>query len=541
MNIPLGVQEPVLAHEQLCQQQFKQMLHWFLVIVVLTLVVGYVDTEVLALAEVPVKFLFLAMMLCSPLLIVLTFKVWRYFKAKGQLTAYQYMLEKLGRARFESSIKIIQGTISEAVALETTNHLITRLLEYYQPILQSHMTALNQKSLMSALNNETALLKLSCDRKINEIARQVPLIKAMNHIETSLAFLTKRRKEMTVQWEEAYEGFSWWNQIKFATGPDFSEIDDAINELSVLKRRLVAKHEEDFDQLDNHFEQLKEKALLRISSAKIEAERFIQEASYQDDFGATILHKAMWFSAMSLPVSIWSDVDRAMDVYDALRGVSGNFAGMSDAEIWLESLFLPAESLAGLTALTKGAYFEQLVADDTGGQLFEHFNNPDTDIVIDGVAFQLKATGSEAYIYSVDESVPVIATTEVAQTTGVLDSGYSNEELTNTVDNALGGTIVDIGDTTADSILAGLGGLGFFATIDGINHAATKYENGGDAVEAMFEGAGVAIEGTARALVGAAEMGYKVLASRPSRFIGRTLLSGLEKLDQKLFEEPNKK
>lgn len=98
-----------------------------------------------------------------------------------------------------------------------------------------------------------------------------------------------------------------------------------------------------------------------------------------------------------------------------------------------------------------------------------------------------------------------------------------------------------MGDTAADAILAGLGGLGFFATIQGINHASEKYENGGDAVEAVFEGAGVAIEGTARALVGAAELGYNVLMSRPSRFMGRTLLKGLVKLDNKLCDAPVKK
>ena len=278
-----------------------------------------------------------------------------------------------------------------------------------------------------------------------------------------------------------------------------------------------------------------------MSEAKVEAEAFIQYGRYEDDFNGAMLQKALWFSAMSVPVSVWADVDSAMDVYDVLRSVNGNFDGMSDADIWWESLIMPAESLAGLTALTKGAYFEQLVAADSGGQLHEHFNHADTDIVIDGVAFQIKATDSEQYIYSVEESIPVIATSEVAATTAAIDSGYSNEDITNTVDLALGGTVVDVGDTAADAILTGLGGLGLFATIEGINHASAKYENGGDGVEAIFEGAGVAIEGTARALVGAAEMGYNVLNSRPSRFVGRTLLKGLKKLDEKLMEEPTKK
>ncbi|WP_270698447.1 hypothetical protein [Aeromonas sp. QDB05] len=51
----------------------------------------------------------------------------------------------------------------------------------------------------------------------------------------------------------------------------------------------------------------------------------------------------------------------------------------------------------------------------------------------------------------------------------------------------------------------------------------------------------MAIEGTARALVGAAEMGYKVLASRPSRFIGRMLLKGIDKLDKKMMADAERK
>ncbi|MEZ5497411.1 MAG: hypothetical protein R3F25_11405 [Gammaproteobacteria bacterium] len=80
---------------------------------------------------------------------------------------------------------------------------------------------------------------------------------------------------------------------------------------------------------------------------------------------------------------------------------------MSNSEIWWETLWMSPESHAGLVSLTKGAYFEQLVASDTGGQLHEHFNNPDTDIVLGGVEFQLKATESVTYINSVDEEIPI--------------------------------------------------------------------------------------------------------------------------------------
>ena len=70
---------------------------------------------------------------------------------------------------------------------------------------------------------------------------------------------------------------------------------------------------------------------------------------------------------MSIPVSAWSDISQAGNIYDTLREVDGNYAEMSDIDVWLASLTLPAESLAGLVSLTKGAYFEKLVEADFGG------------------------------------------------------------------------------------------------------------------------------------------------------------------------------
>ncbi len=541
MNMPLAVQEPVLAHAQRCGEQLKQVWLWLAVLICFIGIAFYVDTLALMPANLPVEPSYIAILLGLPLLAVLAFRGWQYSASSGYLADYEKMRAKLKNACVEMSVKNIQEVITEASALATANHLVSPLLEHYQPMLSSRMTQLHRQSLMKALEKEHASLEVSCKNKIREIAQRVPVTQAKNHIASSLDFLTKRRKEMTDQWDASYETFSWWNKIAYSGGPDFDEIDKAIKELTVLQRNLVARHADDFTALELHFTQLEKQALSRISAAKIEAARHVGECEYEDRLNAQLLKKALWFSAMSVPVSMWSDLDSTANVYNALRSVNSNYASMSDMDIWWESLFLPAESLAGLAALTKGAYFERLVAQDTGGQLFEHFNNPDTDIVIDGVAFQLKATDSAAYVYSVDESIPVIATEEVALVTGAISSGYSSEDLTDTVDNALGGTVIDIGDTTVDAILTGLGGLGLFATIQGINHASKKYENGGDGVEAVFEGAGVAIEGTARALVGAAEMGYNILASRPSRFIGRTLLSGLKKLDDKMMAAGEKK
>lgn len=335
----------------------------------------------------------------------------------------------------------------------------------------------------------------------------------MNGVCNALSNLQQRREQLEHQWQETYPTLSWWNKLKYGDKLDLSKMDEAIQNLETMKKNLLGKHAGDFARLDAHFAELTSRTQDRIAASQQWIERFIDTEVNREQAENVPLTAALWFSALSVPVSTWADLVAAGNIYDALREVNGNFAEMSDAEIWWQALLMPSEQLAGLASLTKGAYFEQLVAVDTRGTLFEHFNNPGTDIIIDGQAYQLKATDSASYVNSVPEDIPVIATSEVAEATRAIDSGYSNDELEQSVQLALGGSVIDIKDTAIDALLSGVG------------------------VEAIFEGAGVAIEGTARAMVGTAELGYKVLTSRPSRFIGRTALAGMKKLDNKLFGE----
>lgn len=541
MSVLLLPKNLLLEHGALCHQQLQRVKFWLAAFIAFILVAIYVSSESLIPDTLPVDFSYIALAVGMPFIVMLIFRGAQYKSNKARLTDYESTRIELEESCAGLSVTGIQGAISKATFLAKTNHLIPQLLNHYHPMLRRRIIELHRKSLMDSLTKEYESIVVSYQHKIQDLKQRVPLIKARTQITTSLAFLTSRRKEIKAQWAAAYEKFSWWNKFKYSERADLSEIDKIIDGLNALYRKLTLKHSQELQMFGKHFEQLELKALTRLEESRDEAVRHIQNSNHEDHQISGLMEKSLWFSAISVPLSLWGDLDSAANVYDSLRGVNSNFASMSDGEIWLESLFLPAESLAGLAALTKGAYFEQLVANDTGGELFEHFNHPDTDIVIDGVAFQLKATDSPEYVFSVDESIPVIATSEVALATGVIDSGYSNEELTETINNALGGTLIDVGDTAADAILAGLGGLGFFATIEGVNHASKKYENGGDAVEALFEGAGVAIEGTARGLFGLAEMAFNILMSRPIRFIYRVLLSLLKKLDDKMMSAADPK
>jgi len=253
-----------------------------------------------------------------------------------------------------------------------------------------------------------------------------------------------------------------------------------------------------------------------------------------------LVYYGLWGGILGMSGSVLNDLYDADQIYDTLRGVNGNFTDMSDMEIWWECLCMPAEKLAGLVSLTKGAYFEQLIVEQTGGQLHEHFNHPDTDIFIDGTAFQIKATDSESYINSVDDGIPVIATSEIAEQTDAIDSGISNLEITESTVDALGGSVIDFGDMAFDGVVDGLGCLGFFATLHGINHASKIYNETGDAETAVGEGLELAVVSTVKGIVDTSEIVYKIATTRPVKAVSKGLLTVASRtahwIDKKIIE-----
>lgn len=460
----------------------------------------------------------------------------RFTQVNEILSNYEKARNGIETAEVKGTFIALRDATNQAKAQSNNNPLIASLLVSGELRLRQIIETRYRKDLQQKLDDEHQAFLENCKHRVNALKNQHPLIKAAKTLNTSVEYLKERRIQIDAQWKAVYEDLSWWNKLCFGDRPDFKELDKTVSELEQTLRYLLITRGEDFETLNAHYHQLSQRAADRVLEAKIKSDEFVRQSCSEDILDKGLLKKGLWLGAMLIPVSVWGDVTRAGDVYDSLRSVHGGFHGMSDTEIWWESLFLSSDSLAGLASLTKGAYFEQLVAADTSGELFEHFNHADTDIVIDGIEFQLKATDSVSYINSVADGIPVISTSEVAEITGAIDSGYDNESLSHSIDLALGGSVVDFGDTTADAILSGIGGLGVFASLQGINHAVKKHENGGDAVEACFEGAGIAIEGTARAAVNTLELGYNVLSSRPSRFVGRMLLNGFKKLDDKMMD-----
>lgn len=388
---------------------------------------------------------------------------------------------------------------------------------------------------LDTLRLHKKLLSFQNENALHDKQNSHPLICARVKLSATLQSFKAKRNKLQTDWDAAYEKFSWWNQMKYSSGIDLSDLDKQIAELEVAVKRFDNKYQDDITKLKLHFQKLKIASENRIENAYKEAKALIENEKLNKISSSTLA--ATWLAGLSIPVSIAGDLYASNPVFDALRSVNSNFENLSNTEIWWETLWMSPESLTGLASLTKGAYFEQLVANDTGGELFEHFNHAQTDITIDGIEYQIKATDSVAYINTVDDDIPVIATSEVASVTDSIDGGYTDQELSSAVDLALGGAGFDAHDTAIDAILTGVGSLGIFATVRGINHAQAQYDKGVKSEEAIFEGLAVAIEGTAKGVVDTAEMAYKAATSKPMRFVGRNLYKGLEKLDKKLFGE----
>jgi len=303
-----------------------------------------------------------------------------------------------------------------------------------------------------------------------------------------------------------------------------AKLETALNKLLISPSLIAAESE---------YLELQRIVDRRIKDAKKTASMAIpenHELNYNPEHALSI---SLFAGAASIPVSVALDLERAGSIYDALRQVNGNFVEMSDLDIWHETLSMPAESLVGLASLTKGAYFEKLVEHDFNGQLFSNFNHPDTDILIDGVAYQIKATDSLSYVQSVADHIPVIATSEVAEKAGAIDGGFSDVELSDGIDLALGGTVIDFGDTLLDAFSASLGGVGIVAILYGAHSAWGKYQDTGIAADALNAGMRTTARSTARSAVNLVEMVYRgtkaALTSRPVQSIAKNTLKKASK------------
>lgn len=435
--------------------------------------------------------------------------------------------ELLRIVEHQKDIPTLRRLIRDLASASSRNPLVADLTREKLPELRKRLDKLEDVAVRNdrstALRQMFPLMRKRVDERVEALRRSSQVLRAREIAVQGLARAKQRREQLERDTDAHVKTLSWWRQLNFDY-PDYRQMDLEISKLEREVGSFLSKTATEAKKTETDLVAMKTRALDRLAASERKALEAVPHDRTVPFDERSLASSALWLGALSVPVSVWNDVAGSGEVFDALRSVNGNYAELNDVEIWMQTLLLPAESLVGLASLTKGALFEKHVAETTGGELHEHFNTPDTDIIIDGTAYQIKATDSEAYIDTIPAEIPVIATSEVAETAGVIDGGLTNAELDSATEIALGGTVVDISDTLLDAVLTGAGGLGVLATLRGINHAISSYRQGNDGVGAITEGVGVAVTGTMKATVDLAETGYKIVTSTPSRFVGRQTL-----------------
>ena len=361
--------------------------------------------------------------------------------------------------------------------------------------------------------------------KLQQQKNALPLMQTHHQFTQLISKLNRALSQLNTAWDKMSWGDKLFDDNEVLSSIDKHEanIDHCQSQHDEFKQQYAAK----IKSIEEKYQRDKAVIKQRFEASKnylIEAVRSHPRDAISKD---ARIKFALFGSILGASSSLASSFSQSQQVYDAIRSVNGNFESLSDSEIWWECLWMNEASLNGLMSLTKGAYFEQLVAANTGGELHEFFNHPGTDITIAGEEFQLKATDSIAYINSVDADIPVIATSEVAQYTDAIDSGYTNLELTEATSNALGGNPLDTGEAILDGALGGIAGLGVLSTMQGINHASKTYKQTGEADIAVAEGLEIAIIGTIKGLANLAELLYKVITCRPITWLAKSLYRAL--------------
>ena len=452
--------------------------------------------------------------------------VWR--KADSRIEHFEAAVlgvQKLLQAGFSAEILELRAELDARAIAEPA---VDYLLNLRHREISKHFSSVRDREIRleraAAVRQLCAQAGVSLHKQIEALREDDPFLRAKRTLRSAIRSIGEQKAAALRQIDEAIaKSFLKWR--KQWSRPDFAEVDAKIAELEDALRTL--EHSPQFRQADQHFAELAVRAERRardIETVALTAIPQSREKAFDSDW---VVRNALYVSALSVPVSAWGDFSQASDIFAALRDVNGNYAAMRDVDIWLDTLMMPGEQLAGLVSLTKGAYFEGLVEADFGGIRFEHFNHPDTDIVIDGIEYQIKATDSSSYIKSVADHIPIIGTSEVAGVRDAIGANYTNEGLTDAVEATLGGPIIDFSDTALDAVFSGLGFISIVGLVKGIARGASIYRETGDAVRGLASGVGVTFEESVWAFINILELATRGalagVTSKPARYLGGKL------------------
>ncbi len=207
-------------------------------------------------------------------------------------------------------------------------------------------------------------------------------------------------------------------------------------------------------------------------------------------------------------VSISIDQSQAEAIFNATREANSRFEHMSSDQIVAYCEGLDETQLNGMVSLVNGRYFENIVAEETGGTLFEAKNNPDTDMTLDGTEVSIKSNDTTA------DSI-----TEF-ETISPQDLGMDDAEIRERTAEVLDGDIID----ASDAVLSGAFGFGTMAMLQAAGKTIEEWEELSEHEKTNMRAAWYGARVTGRAAAGTAKSTWAL-----AKIIGKGLKKGYEK------------
>jgi len=194
-------------------------------------------------------------------------------------------------------------------------------------------------------------------------------------------------------------------------------------------------------------------------------------------------------------ISIKLDLDEAAAIFDAARTANNKFIGMSDSEIVSYCDGLNEASLTGMVSLVHGRYFENIVAESTGGILHEAKNHPDTDILLNGKEVSIKSND--------DTADGIIDFTVLSPQ----DLGLDDKALYERTYEVMDGDIVNVGESLIDGGL----GLGTVATLTAIGSSVEEWEKLSDYDKTKVRAVWIGAKTTGKASIGTVKSAWSLI------------------------------
>lgn len=325
MTSSLHMQDVLGAHQIIFRKLLRTFVVWLFVLASMAMLYSSFDTVVyfFDIANFFMLWVSIAVVFILAFMILIIF-LYRIVKSVHYLRVFKKCQESLVAVTHEESVIEIGSTLSAAKLLAKKNHLVHHYLTFSEPLVQRRMTQVFRSEMLQGIVSEEIRLNRICRTKIRGLYSNEPLIVADKKVEISTAYLLKAKSEIQKKWAVSYDGFSWWNKFKYANELNFTEIDKCLESLSLKRKALNGISGGDIAAVDEKYLGMSQRACSRLATAKLKADEYVALCEHTERLDSSIIKKSIWLSAMSIPVSIWGDVERASGIYETYGGSMGN-------------------------------------------------------------------------------------------------------------------------------------------------------------------------------------------------------------------------